>query len=182
MENNNIRLWTPVLIGIAMAAGVFFGRQMAVPAGSGAGLEYGYENSNYQKMQDIIEIIDNYYVDSVNRDELFEQTIEDMLHKLDPHSNYISAKDLQLANEQIQGEFSGIGVRFFILRDTVCVTNVIKGSPSEQAGLKAGDKIVKVDGKTVAGVKISNDGIMSKLKGRTNTEVKVDILLSPLDD
>lgn len=177
MENNNIRIWTPVLIGIALAGGIFFGRQMAVPAGSvGQAGGTGYEHSNYQKMQDVIEIIDNYYVDSVDRDALFEQTIEDMLHKLDPHSNYISAKDLQLANEQIMGEFSGIGVRFFILRDTVCVTNVIKGSPSEQAGLKAGDKIIKVDGKPVAGVKISNDGIMSKLKGRTNTEVKVGIL------
>ena len=109
MENNNIRIWTPVLIGIALAGGIFFGRQMAVPAGSvGQAGGAGYEHSNYQKMQDVIEIIDNYYVDSVDRDALFEQTIEDMLHKLDPHSNYNSAKDLQLANEQIMGEFSGI--------------------------------------------------------------------------
>lgn len=175
-NNNNLRVWTPVLIGIFLALGIFFGRQMAVPNGSAINLKKGYDNSNYQKMQDIIDIVDNYYVDSVNREELFEQTISDMLHKLDPHSNYISAKDLQLANEQIQGEFSGIGIRFFILRDTVCVTNVIAGSPSEKAGVKAGDKIIKVEGESVAGVKIKNDDIMSKLKGRSNTEVKVSIL------
>lgn len=177
MENkNNLRLWTPVLIGITLALGIFFGRQMAVPGRTVINVKKGYDNSNYQKIQDIIDIIDNYYVDSVNREELFEQTISDMLHKLDPHSNYISAKDLQLTNEQIQGEFSGIGIRFFIIRDTVCVTNVIKGSPSEKAELRAGDKIVKVDGKTVAGVNIKNDDIMSKLKGKRNTEVKVEIL------
>jgi carboxyl-terminal processing protease len=177
MENkNNLRVWTPVLLGVFMAVGIFFGRQMAVPNGSFLNIKSGTGNSNYQKMQDIIDIIDNYYVDSINGEDLFEQTISDMLHKLDPHSNYISAKDLQLANEQIQGEFSGIGVRFFILRDTVCVTNVIKGSPSERAGLEAGDKIIKVDGKSVAGVKIKNDDIMSKLKGKANTDVNVMLL------
>lgn len=177
MENNsNLRLWTPVLIGAALALGIFFGRQMAMPGTSFMGFSKGYGNSNSQKIQDIIDIIDNHYVDSVNREDLLEQTISDMLHKLDPHSNYISAKDLELANEQIQGEFSGIGVRFFIIRDTVCVTNVIVDSPSERAGLKAGDKIIQVDGKSVAGVKIKNDDIMSKLKGRKNTEVKVEIL------
>ena len=64
-----------------------------------------------------------------------------MLHKLDPHSNYIPAKDLKAVNESIEGQFGGIGVRFFIIRDTICVTNVIPGSPSEAVGLKAGDKI-----------------------------------------
>lgn len=176
-NNNNLRVWTPVLIGVALALGIFFGRQMAMPGTSSfKGMNKGYVNSNSQKIQDIIDIIDNHYVDSVNREDLLEETISDMLHKLDPHSNYISAKDLQLANEQIQGEFSGIGIRFFVIRDTVCVTNVIVDSPSERAGLKAGDKIIKVDGETVAGVKIKNDDIMSKLKGKKNTEVKVEVL------
>ena len=175
-NNNNLRLLTPVLIGAALALGIFFGRQMAMPGASFMGAGKGYGNSNSQKIQDIIDIIDNNYVDSVDREDLLEKTISDMLHKLDPHSNYISAKDLQLANEQIQGEFSGIGVRFFVIRDTVCVTNVIVGSPSEKAGLKAGDKIIAVDGTSIAGVKMKNDDIMGKLKGKKNTEVKVELL------
>ncbi len=99
-----------------------------------------------------------------------------MLHKLDPHSNYISAKDIQLANEQIKGEFSGVGIRFFVIRDTVCVTNVIKDSPSEEAGVMAGDKILKVDNVSIAGVQIKNDDIMSKLKGKAGSRVKVEVL------
>lgn len=173
-NNNNLRVWTPVLIGLFLALGIFFGRKMAVPNTAIYNSKNGGNSSNYQKIQDIIDIIDNYYVDSVNRDELFEQTIGDMLHKLDPHSNYISAKDLQIANEQIKGQFSGVGVRFFIIRDTVCVTNVIKGSPSEKAGLKAGDKIIKVNNKTVAGVKITNDEIMSKLKDQQTRKCKLN--------
>lgn len=164
----------PILLGVSLAIGIFFGRKMAAPANVTVG--GGYANSNYQKMQDVIDIIDNYYVDSVNREDLFEQTISDMLHKLDPHSNYISAKDLLLANEQIQGEFSGIGVRFFIIRDTICVTNVIEGSPSKAVDMKAGDKIIKVDGQVMTGDKVNNDLVMTKLKGKANSKVKLDVL------
>lgn len=175
MENNNtMRIWLPIFLGLALAVGIFFGRRMAVPVNFVA--ESGYGKSNYQKMQDVIDIIDNYYVDSVNREDLFEQTISDMLHKLDPHSNYISAKDLLLANEQIQGEFSGIGVRFFIIRDTICVTNVIAGSPSEAVNMKAGDKIIKVDGQAMTGDKVNNELVMTKLKGKANSKVKLDVL------
>lgn len=132
--------------------------------------------SDYQKMNDIIQILDQRYVDSVDGDELFEQTIADMLHKLDPHSNYISGKDLLAMNEQIEGKFGGVGVRFFIIRDTLCITNVLPSSPSERAGLKAGDKILKIDGKEVASQKIKNEDVMSMLKGKENTPVDLEIL------
>ncbi|MCO5260971.1 MAG: S41 family peptidase [Crocinitomicaceae bacterium] len=174
-NNNNLRIWTPILIGATLAIGIFFGRKMATPGNLMFGVKQN-SNTNYQKIQDVIDIIDNYYVDSVNSQELFEKTISDMLHQLDPHSNYISAKDLQLAKEQMKGEFSGVGIRFFIIRDTVCVTNVVKNSPSDFVGVKAGDKIVKVDGKKVAGIKIKNDDIMSRLKGPANTKVNVTFL------
>lgn len=165
----------PILIGLTLSIGIFLGRNFASPGDLSFGSKQRVSQDN-QKIQDILDIIDNYYVDSVNKEELFEKTISDMLHQLDPHSNYISAKDLQLANEQIKGEFSGVGIRFFILKDTVCVTNVIKGSPSEKIGIKAGDKIIKVDGKKVAGVKIKNDEIMSLLKGKKDTQVDVIVL------
>lgn len=130
----------------------------------------------YRKMQDIINILDKKYVDTINGENLFEETIADMLHKLDPHSNYIPARDLQLMTESIEGQFGGIGVRFFIIRDTICITNVIAGSPSESIGIKAGDKIIEVNGKKVAGKKITNDKVMSQLKGKPQTAVSLRVL------
>lgn len=130
----------------------------------------------YRKMQDIINILDKKYVDTINGENLFEETIADMLHKLDPHSNYIPARDLQQMTESIEGQFGGIGVRFFIIRDTICITNVIVGSPSESVGIKAGDKIIEVNGKKVAGKKITNDKVMAQLKGKPQTAVSLRVL------
>lgn len=174
MENkskNNYLL--PLLFAICIAIGMWLGNTF-----TSKGFDFTSTTGakKYQKMQDIIEILDKKYVDTVNADALFEQTISDMLHKLDPHSNYIPAKDLQAINESIEGKFGGIGVRFFILRDTVCITNIVPGSPSLVAGLKAGDKILQVDGKAVAGKKITNEKIMGMLKGKENTVVQLKVL------
>lgn len=131
--------------------------------------------SRYQKIQDVIHVLDEKYVDPIDGEKLFEKTIGDMLHKLDPHSNYIPAEELKAMNESIEGKFGGVGIRFFIIRDTVCVTNVLPYSPAMQAGLKSGDKILKVDGKGVASKKITNDEVMSKLKGIEGTKVNLSI-------
>ncbi|MGJ8660734.1 MAG: S41 family peptidase [Bacteroidota bacterium] len=133
------------------------------------------KGEKYQKIQDILEVLDKRYVDDVNGEKLFEETISDMLHKLDPHSNYIAAADMKQATESIEGKFGGVGVRFMVLRDTVCITHVIQNSPSMKAGALAGDKIVSVDGKKVAGVKISNDKVMDLLKGKEGTDVEVKV-------
>ena len=125
-----------------MAIGLFLGNVL-LPGGE-TELKSG-EKARYQKLQDIMQVLDAKYVDKVDSDLLFEQTISDMLHRLDPHSNYISAKDLKAINEGIEGKFGGVGVRFFIIRDTVCITNVVANSPSKRAGLKSGDKILKVN-------------------------------------
>ncbi len=175
MENKRITFLIPIALGLSLAIGLFFGKQMA--SSGSTGLPLGVQtNSRYQKMQDIIDIIDNYYVDSVNGDALFETTISDMLHKLDPHSSYIPAEELQLANEQIHGEFAGVGVRFFVIRDTVCITHVIPGSPSEATGIMAGDKVLKVDGKNLSQKGVSSDDVMNALKGPRGTAVKVELL------
>jgi hypothetical protein len=117
------------------------------------GIVIGYSLSGKQntssKVNDIIEVIHKNYVDKVDGEKLFEETISEMLHKLDPHSNYISPQEMKALNEQIQGEFGGIGVRFTLLRDTICVTNVIPGSPSDFAGVLAGDKIIEISKKYV---------------------------------
>lgn len=163
----------PLGLAVAMALGLWLGYKMA-PHTNGVTAEKRGEK--YQKIQDILEVLDKRYVDPVDGEEIFEKTISDMLHQLDPHSSYISARDMKAANENIEGKFGGVGVRFFVIRDTVCITNVVPGSPAEVAGVKAGDKFIEVDGEKIAGVKIANDKVMDYLKGEPSTDVEVKVL------
>src|SRR6218665_229846 len=132
----------------------------------------GYE----EKTQDILNIINQKYVDDVKEDELYVSMINDMLHELDPHSNYIPAQDITAVNEQIDGEFGGIGIRFAIIRDSLCVTNVVNDSPSSRSGIKAGDKIVLINGKKISGKKLKNETVTKLLKGKPNTKVSLVVL------
>ncbi|MBI3237887.1 MAG: PDZ domain-containing protein, partial [Flavobacteriia bacterium] len=161
----------PFLFLTFMSAGIFIGRII-----SSNTITTSSEPGNFSKMQEIIGILDQEYVDSIERDELFEKTISDMLHELDPHSNYIRAEDLKSVNEVIQGKFGGVGIRFSIIRDTLCVTNVVPHSPSERAGVLAGDRIIKIDKKSIAGKKVKSEDIMGLLKGDEGTPVTVLIL------
>jgi len=126
-----------------------------------------------QKLEDVLNLLDKNYVDKVDKDAIFEATISDMLHKLDPHSNYISAKDMKTVNESIEGKFGGVGIRFLLLRDTICVTNIIDQSPSQHAGMKEGDKIVSVNGKKICGKGITNEKVLATLKGQAGTSLSV---------
>jgi len=129
-----------------------------------------------EKTQDILNIINQKYVDDVKQDELYGSMINDMLHELDPHSNYIPAQDISAVNEQIEGEFGGIGIRFAIIRDSLCITNVINDSPSYRSGIKAGDKIVLINGKKISGKKLKNETVTKLLKGKANTKVSLVVL------
>ncbi len=162
----------PLGFALCLCAGLWFG---SITSGKTRFSGETSEGKRYEKIRDIIGILDARYVDSVDGDRLFETAIGDMLHQLDPHSNYIPARDLQAVNESIEGKFYGIGIRFFVIRDTLCVTNVIQGSPSEAAGLKAGDKIIAIEGKSIAGKTVDTDNIMSQLKGAEGTEVNITI-------
>lgn len=134
------------------------------------------EYTKYSKMQEIINLLDREYVDTIQGKKLFEETISDMLHKLDPHSNYIPAEDLKAVNEQIDGKFGGVGIRFAIMRDTLCVTNVVFNSPSYLVGILAGDKIIAINGKSIASKQLKNTQVQAQLKGDPGTQVKVEIL------
>lgn len=173
MEQNKRSYLLPVLLAFAMAIGLFLGNWLTPPKEANG---YSDESMKYEKLNDVLEVLDRKYVDDVNGNDLFEQTIEDMLHRLDPHSNYISAKDLKRVNEDIQGKFGGVGIRFFIIRDTVCVTNVLPNSPSMRAGVKAGDKILKVDNTPIAGKNITNARVMELLKGQEGKKVDLSLL------
>lgn len=120
-------------------------------------------------------IIDKYYVDSVDRGDLAETAIIKMLEDLDPHSIYISKEDLKKMNEPLEGSFDGIGIQFNILRDTLLVVATITGGPSEKVGLMAGDQIIEVDGDNIAGVGLSNSDVFDLLRGKRGTKVEVTI-------
>lgn len=126
-------------------------------------------------LSELIRFIDKNYVDSVDTKKLNDEAITGMLLSLDPHSVYIPASDFAEANDPLMGNFEGIGIQFRIEHDTVMVINTIPGGPSEKVGLLAGDRIVKVDGKNIAGVKIVNEKVMKLLKGQKDTKVTVSI-------
>lgn len=128
-----------------------------------------------EKITALLYHLENSYVDSVNLDEVVDETIREVLTELDPHSVYIPAEDVERANEGLEGNFEGIGIQFNILKDTITVVAPIPGGPSETLGIMAGDKIVSIDGENVAGVGITNGDVTSSLRGAKGTEVTVGI-------
>lgn len=160
----------PIIIALSVSVGLFFGSKIANPSIRTAG------NRGDSDLDYIFQALDKRYYDSVDIDQLREEGINKMLHTLDPFSTYIPEKLTEAVNAPLEGEFEGIGVSFFILNDTVLVEEVIAGGPSEAVGLHAGDRIVSVDGKNIAGVKIESDSVVRKLKGKGGTKVKVGIV------
>jgi len=137
------------------------------------GNKSGISSSN--KLSSIINYISSEYVDTISVEALTESTIPAILEELDPHSVYIPARDLTKYNEPLVGNFSGIGVQFNMVDDTVAIVNTIPNGPSEIVGIFAGDRIVKVNGRIVAGVKLPTDSIVGMLRGPKGTTVKVEV-------
>lgn len=135
-----------------------------------------------EKFNTLLYYMNRMYVDSVDLDGLVETAIRGMLEELDPHSVYIPAEDLQEADEPLNGNFEGIGVRFNIMKDTIMVVSTIAGGPSEKLGIISGDRIVEVDGEIVAGIGIRNKGVMERLKGPKGTHVDVGIKRSKVPE
>jgi carboxyl-terminal processing protease len=137
---------------------------------------------NQMKFGRLLRLIDGYYVDSADVDELTEKAIVHMLSELDPHSVYISKEDVDKMNEPLQGNFEGIGITFNIFKDTLLVTETIPGGPSEKVGLRAGDRIIQVDGKNIAGTGLKNSDVMEMLRGDKGTKVEIEILRRNIDE
>lgn len=133
------------------------------------------EISTSQKFDEVMDNIQRYYVDPVNGKSLTESAIIAMLEKLDPHSTYIPAEELNEAQMSINGSFVGIGVRFQIVKDTVNVVATIPGGPSEKLGVQAGDKIISVNESSIAGIGIKNNDVRTKLMGDLGTKVKIEV-------
>jgi carboxyl-terminal processing protease len=132
-------------------------------------------NAGVKKYNTLMQIIKYAYVDTVNEGKLVETAIEETLKELDPHSVYIPKKEVQRANEPLEGNFDGIGIQFEILKDTINVVHPIPGGPSEKLGIMPGDKIIKIDGEEVAGKKIDNQFVLDHLRGKRGTKVVVSI-------
>ena len=127
------------------------------------------------KLEELMQLIDSHYVDTVDVSNLTEEMAVELISRLDPHSVYIPAKDLEIVNNELEGSFSGIGVQFNIQNDTIMIISVISGGPSEKVGLLAGDRIVLVDDSTFTGKNITNEKVMKKLRGQKDTQVKLGI-------
>ena len=130
-------------------------------------------NSGSNRISNLLRIIDDQYVDKVNIDSLVDNAIPRILEELDPHSVYINAKDAQLADEDLKGSFSGVGIEFTIRNDTLHVQNVISNGPAERAGVIAGDKLVSVDDSAFVGKIVTNEEAQRRLKGPKDTKVKL---------
>src|SRR4051812_4790949 len=127
------------------------------------------------KVGALMQLLKDFYVDTLNENALTESAVKAMIKDLDPHSVYMPADEVKSMNEPLVGKFEGVGIQFNILNDTIMVTQTIQGGPSEKLGIMAGDRIVKIDGNNVAGIKIKNIDVLKKLRGDKGTKVNVAI-------
>ena len=159
-------VWIPLMVAVAFAGGILLGAKF-----------FSIDISEGQnKLGTVLHYIENEYVDKVSTDSLIEKTIPDILSKLDPHSAYIPASELQSVNEELDGSFCGIGIQFNTLNDTITVVEVISGGPSEKVGIMAGDRIVEINDTVVNTKEWTDNNIISRLRGPRDTKVKLGVL------
>src|ERR1035437_169880 len=151
-----------ILLGIVMMAG-------------GGELKAQDVQSNTMKFNRLLRLIESYYVDSTKVDDLTEKAIVEVLRNLDPHSVYISKAEVEKTNELLAGNFEGVGISFNVFRDTLMVVTTIPGGPSEKVGIRAGDRIVQVDAKKIAGIGLKNTEVYDLLRGKKGTKVDMKV-------
>lgn len=170
-QNKNNRfmpLWLSLCVVIGVLIGTFYTSHFS-------GNRLNIINSGSSRLSNLLHIIDDQYVDSVNIDELVEKAMPEILAELDPHSVYISAKDVQMATDDLKGSFSGVGIEFTIREDTIHIQNVIKDGPADKAGILAGDKIVSIDNRPFVGKSVTTEEAMHRLKGQKGSKVKIGV-------
>jgi carboxyl-terminal processing protease len=166
------KVYFPLFLFTVLAVGFVLGGIFVKAPTSNQATE---KNSSKQKLNRLIDFIDSEYVEEVNTDSIVDQTVTGILEKLDPHSVYIAKNDADLASQDMRGNFTGIGVNFFIEKDTAVVINPLKGGPSEAAGIKAGDRILFADKNKLFGTQKNTDNIYKTLKGKSNSDVLLTI-------
>lgn len=165
-SKHNPIIWYPLVISIAIVIGIVIGNYISTQK---------FILDKDRKINTVLNLIQSEYVDSVDVRDLVEQAIPTILGNLDPHSYYIPAKDVRAENEALEGSLSGIGVSFFMMRDTANVEQVIPNGPAEKVGLLAGDRIISVDGESIVGDTHTAEGIRSKIRGEKGTKVTLGV-------
>ena len=173
MTKNKYNRFMPLLMALCVVLGILIG---TFYANHFSGNRLNIINSGSNRLTNLLHIVDDQYVDKVDIDSLVDKAIPQILADLDPHSVYINAKDVQTANDDLRGSFSGVGIEFTIRKDTIHVQNVIKNGPAQRAGILAGDKIVSVDGKPFVGKQVTNEEAQHRLKGPKDTKVKIGVM------
>ena len=171
IKNSSKQIRLPIILAVAISAGILIGASVVDPK------PVSNESSKAMaKFREVLTNIDRSYVDTVDANQLVDIAIDNMLKELDPHTVYVSAEELEMANMRLKGGYDGIGVQFDIVRDTIIVVKPTAGGPSDRVGIKAGDRIIKVEDESVAGVDISTRGVTDRLLGKKGTEVKISVI------
>ncbi|MDR1005882.1 MAG: S41 family peptidase [Bacteroidales bacterium] len=170
-------LKTLLIIAVSLLAGIIIGwLELPIPS-----LNTDSKQANGSKLQQVLQIVSDNYVDKINNDTLTDETINGMLSNLDPHSVYLTAAEVKRENESLNGHFDGIGIQFHIVEDTIVVIQPVKGGPSAKVGIMAGDRIVKINDTNRTGAQIDNDKVLKLLKGAKGTKVKLSIKRAGVD-
>ncbi|POY35798.1 hypothetical protein C3K47_13685 [Solitalea longa] len=172
---NNLRF--ALLSAIMMASGMIVGSRMSDSPSSELNFSFPFVSKPIDKMGRILQVIQDRYVDSVDVTKLEQESINAVMAKLDPHSQYVDPQEFKALNESLEGNFEGIGIEFHIQRDTLLIVDIVSGGPAEEAGLKAGDKIINVDGKMIVG--LPNSDLFKCLRGPSGTTVNLGLLRTP---
>ena len=173
MRQNKPNRYTPLLMAVSVVVGILIGTFYANHL---SGNKLNIIKSGSNRLNNLLHIINDQYVDTVNIDSLVDKAVPQILSDLDPHSVYIRAKDVQSVTDDLKGSFSGIGVQFVIREDTIRVQGIVKNGPAERAGIVAGDKIISIDDKPFVGKVVTNEETIKRLKGPKGTKVKIGIL------
>lgn len=161
----------PILLSLVLILGIYIGTKLNFETADNSGF---FSSVKFNKLNALINYIEQEYVDEISRSELENKAIASLLQDLDPHSQYISAEELAAYNEPLEGNFEGVGIEFNIQNDTIVVINVINGGPSEKSGILPGDRIISVNNENVTG-NITKQDVVKKLRGKKGTEVEVEI-------
>lgn len=173
MGNKKLQVWLPLIFSLVLIGGMYFGFRLRENTGIGKGF---FKTDRKTSLQEIFDLVRQRYVDSVKLDSLQYNAINEMMDQLDPHSVFIPASELQEVNEDLTGNFEGIGVEFNIFSDTVHIVHVLANGPSDKAGLQVGDRIIKVNNEYITGPSVTSDEVKKKIRGQRGSVVKITIL------
>lgn len=169
-------VWMPAMLALMLACGIWVGFQLQPEPVVSKQIHFQGSIGEVGTVEEVLRFIDAKYLEAQDREDLEQAAIQGLLEKLDPHSNYISREDLERVNEQLEGNFDGVGIEFFLLEDTIMVVGVLPEGPAAKAGVRVGDKIITIEDTLVAGIGISNEGVVDLLKGEKGSSVRLGLL------